>query len=337
MLMNKPSTKPMTSFSLALSGALILMSVGCGDDAGTDTEASSETGASTRGDASDSVDEDADASADASTTDASATADDTTTNDTTTSDTTTDETTDDSAGELDDFSFFLTSLGGMQELSGSQDGFGGKLTYEGQVGIAGADHICETLAEMSMPGSSVKQWRAFLSTTSEDAIDRVGSGPWYDRNGRLLAENVTGLLGDRPNGDAALANDLANEWGTPNAYADGATSQLDNHDTMTASGSDGRLVTQASGGMGPGGGGNEPVSTCQDWTSAASGQNPPAMGHSWPGMSGTGWLYVGSHGGGCEATVHLVQDGSCNDNPEGEGGVGCGGGYGGFYCLALNP
>jgi len=37
-----------------------------------------------------------------------------------------------------------------------------------------------------MPGSGVKGWRAFLSTTTEDAIDRIGEGPWYDRVGTDL-------------------------------------------------------------------------------------------------------------------------------------------------------
>jgi hypothetical protein len=314
---------------IGLSGLLALSAVACGEDDGSDDSTGSTSSATVTATAADTDGGTSD-SGSAGDGDSSSGDGDASTGDGSTGD--------GDGDQLDDFSFFLTSLAGMQELSGNENGFGGNLTYDGHVGIEGADHICETLAEMSMPGSSAKQWRAFLSTTTEDAIDRVGTGPWYDRNGRLLADDIAGLLTDRPNGDPALANDLANEWGTPNGYADGSTSQLDNHDTLTASGADGRLVLEASGGPGPGGpGGSEPVSTCQDWTSAAPGQDPPAMGHSWPGMSGTGWLYVGSHGGGCEATVHLVQDGSCADNPEGEGGVGCGGGYGGFYCLALNP
>jgi len=232
--------------------------------------------------------------------------------------------------ELDDFSFFLTSYEAMAELSGSPDGFGGNLSYDGETGIAGADRICETIAEMSMPGSAAKGWRAFLSTSTEDAIDRVGPGPWYDRNGRLLAMDINGLLTDRPNGDKALANDLSNEWGIPNSNPDG-TMDLDNHDTMTGSGPDGRLLLMGGGG-GPGGGGN--FSTCMDWTSAEPGQSPPAIGHSWPANSGTNWLFVGAHATGCEPYVELAQNGPC---PPGAFGVGCGGGYGGFYCLALEP
>ncbi len=230
--------------------------------------------------------------------------------------------------ELENFSFFTTSLAGLQELSGREMGFGGNLTYEGAVGVDGADKICETLAEMSMPGSAVKRWRAFLSTSTGDAVDRVGQGPWYDRNGRLFAEDLNGLLSERPDGDPALANDLPNEWGIPNSTPEGQS--LDNHDTMTASGADGRLLLQGQGGGSRGG----DFSTCQDFTSAAPGQDPPAMGHSWPARSGTSWIYVGRHGTGCEALVWLEQTGSdCED----ASGVGCGGGYGGFYCFALTP
>ncbi|MBV1859655.1 MAG: hypothetical protein KUG77_14675, partial [Nannocystaceae bacterium] len=128
--------------------------------------------------------------------------------------------------ELDDFSFFLTSYEALAELSGSVDGFGGNLSYDGEIGIAGADHLCETIAEMSMPGSSAKNWRAFLSTSTEDAIDRVGSGPWYDRNGRLAATDLSELVEERPGGDPALASDIPNEWGIPNSNPDG-TADLD--------------------------------------------------------------------------------------------------------------
>src|SRR5688500_15900743 len=101
------------------------------------------------------------------------------------------------ADSSEHFSFFVTSLRAMQELSGNEDGFGGDLRFgetgEG-AGLRGADKICAATAERSMPGNG-KTWRAFLSTTGGeggeqvDAIDRVGDGPWYDRIGRLVARN----------------------------------------------------------------------------------------------------------------------------------------------------
>src|SRR5690606_4147411 len=130
------------------------------------------------------------------------------------------------------------------------------------LGIAGADLICATLADRSMPGAADKDWRAFLSTTSEDAIDRIGEGPWYDREGRLVAEDIDGLLNNRPDGDPAIVDDLPNEWGIPNSAPEGES--LDNHDTMTGSDEDGRLVMGERGG-GAFGGGNSSFSTCMDW------------------------------------------------------------------------
>jgi hypothetical protein len=103
-----------------------------------------------------------------------------------------------SESDLEKFSFFVTSMEGLQTLSGSENGFGGDLRFGktgSGAGLLGADSICACLAEMSMEGSSTKKWSAFLSATAGvdgnqvDAIDRIGDGPWYDRLGRLVANN----------------------------------------------------------------------------------------------------------------------------------------------------
>ena len=125
------------------------------------------------------------------------------------------------AGSLPKFSFFVTSLNALQDLSGSQSGFGGDLRF-GETGpgagLRGADKLCATIAERSMPGASAKPWRAFLSAIDDGAgqpvhaIDRVGNGPWYDRLGRIVAASRADLLHDRPEGaDPAIQNDLPNE------------------------------------------------------------------------------------------------------------------------------
>src|SRR5688572_16941556 len=65
---------------------------------------------------------------------------------------------------LDRFSFFVTSLQALRELSGSQNGFGGDLSYGetgAGAGLRGADKLCAAIAERSMPGASAKPWRAF--------------------------------------------------------------------------------------------------------------------------------------------------------------------------------
>jgi hypothetical protein len=229
------------------------------------------------------------------------------------------------------FSFFVTSIESIRELSGSQNGFGGDLRYGESTGLAGADKICTELAERSLPGAGAKGWRAFLSAAAGgadggavNARDRIGAGPWYDRVGRLVANDLTSLFGTRPAADSQIVNDLPNERGEPNR----GTSGVDNHDTVTGSDAQGRYA----GGV-----------TCSDWTSTEStavtssgggrttGHNGPMCGHSWPAQSGQSW--VAAHAApSCAPGVNLVDSGGAGGT-----GIGGGGGYGGFYCFALNP
>ncbi|HEX2874777.1 MAG TPA: hypothetical protein VHP33_26180 [Polyangiaceae bacterium] len=213
------------------------------------------------------------------------------------------------AATTEKFSFFVTSLAAVRRESGNMNGFGGKLG-----GLAGADEICRKIAEQSLPTSGAKGWRAFLSTSTVNAIDRVGTGPWYDRTGRLVANDVAGLLQTRPQGDAAIINDLPNETGVPNRAGTGGGDD-DNHDTITGTNTQGKWDG------GP---------TCDDWTSATGGDGP-RVGHSWPAQSGMSWMQAHT-APGCEPSVNLMQTGAGSGN-----GIGNGGGYGGFYCFALKP
>jgi len=219
------------------------------------------------------------------------------------------------------FSFFVTSIEAMRKLSGNQNGFGGDLRYGQADGLAGADKICTEIAESSMAGSSAKVWRAFLSTTTGvNAADRVGNGPWYDRIGRLVADSKANLIQTRPKADAAIANDLPNENGTPNHQ------NVDNHDVLTGSTTAGQIgsATQAS--------------TCNDWTSTSSSGFKPIIGHSWPRSGGGGGTdsasnWINAHtAAGCAPSVNLS-----TSMGVGTGGVGDGGGYGAIYCFALSP
>ena len=209
------------------------------------------------------------------------------------------------------FSFFVTSLATMRAQSGSPDGFGGNLG-----GLAGADAICQTAAVDA--GAGDRTWRAFLSVTSPPthAIDRIGAGPWYDRNGRLVAADKAGLLQTRPAGDAQTRDDLPDETGAP------LTTFGDTHDIMTGTNAQG-LVQSTS-----------PTYTCMDWTSS-SGDAALAerayVGHSWPAGSGQGWIQA-HRMRGCAPGVNLVQNGPGDGNC-----VGCGGGWGGIYCFAVTP
>ncbi len=210
------------------------------------------------------------------------------------------------------FSFFVTSLETMRLQSGSQDGFGGNLG-----GLVGADKICQTAA--ANVGFGHKTWRAFLSVYNNGApihaIDRIGTGPWYDRNGRLVATNTAGLLQTRPAGDVTIINDLPDENGVP------GKSIGDTHDIMTASDAAGRYE------------GTSAANSCQDWTSAVGpgSERLVRLGHSWPAQSGQHWIRAHQMAG-CAPGVNLVQNGPGMGNC-----VGCGGGWGAIYCFALQP
>jgi hypothetical protein len=210
------------------------------------------------------------------------------------------------------FSFFVTSLQTMRMQSGSQDGFGGNLG-----GLAGADQICQRAA--AAQGFGGKTWRAFLSAynggTPIHAIDRIGAGPWYDRQGRLIAMDRAGLLQQRPTGDAAAVSDLPDETGAS------LRAMGDTHDVMTGSNAMGRLD------------GTSAAATCQDWTSAVGpgSTNLVRCGHSWPAQSGMNWI-TAHRLRGCAPGVNLVQNGPGTGDT-----VGAGGGWGAIYCFALEP
>jgi len=237
------------------------------------------------------------------------------------------------------FSFFLTSVKALRDLSGNVNGFGGDLRFgkTGQgAGLLGADSICSCIAEKSMPGASAKQWRAFLSAKvgpdgkQADAIDRIGQGPWYDRKGRLFANKISELLNDRPiNADIAIKNDFPNEDGVPNHMPDPSSSKkVDNHLTITGSGTNGKLYSTTK------------DCTCSDWTSTkGDGSATARAGMSWPqefgGFMGMkNWISVWDMPG-CQPGVDST-DASGAGRP-GVYTIGNGGGYGGFYCFGLNP
>jgi hypothetical protein len=258
------------------------------------------------------------------------------------------------------FSFFVTSLKALRELSKNTNGFGGDLRFGKTgpgAGLLGADSICSCIAEMSMPGSKIKIWHAFLSVSKDangkqvNAIDRIGDGPWYDRRGRLVAKIPADLLQNRPvNIDAAIKDDLPNENGIPNHQPDPNQPTVDDHLTITGSDSTGRLFSA--------------TSTCEDWTDAtATTKSKPRSGLSWTRKGGFfgggfgknaagGFFPIDTSGGmqmmtnmeswvstwslpGCLAGVDSLEStgaGKPNDKT-----IGAGGGYGGFYCFGLNP
>lgn len=138
-------------------------------------------------------------------------------------------------------SFFVSSTG---------SGNGGNLG-----GLAGADKHCQELAAKA--GAGNRTWRAYLSTSSPDAHarDRIGSGPWSNAKGVVIAANVADLHSDKANINADTAIDergrAINPPDAPNR-----------HDIMTGSTPDGRATTM----------------TCQNWTSSSS-EHTAMLGH----------------------------------------------------------
>src|SRR4051794_30630251 len=80
-------------------------------------------------------------------------------------------------------SFFVTSV---------NPGKGGDLG-----GLAGADRFCQSLATSA--GAGNKTWRAYLSAAAADgqpavnARDRIGTGPWTNAKGVVVATSVADL------------------------------------------------------------------------------------------------------------------------------------------------
>src|SRR5512132_1364746 len=78
--------------------------------------------------------------------------------------------------------FFITSAG-----SGNGADLGG---------LAGADKICQMRAQDA--GAGGKTWHAYLSTQGPGAVnarDRIGTGPWQNAKGVIVAKDVADLHG----------------------------------------------------------------------------------------------------------------------------------------------
>jgi hypothetical protein len=112
-------------------------------------------------------------------------------------------------------------------------------------GLDGADAHCQELAVAVEAGQ--KTWRAYLSTSSVNARDRIGDGPWQNAKGEVIASTVDELHSD--------ANKIAKETALSETgeIINGRGDQPNRHDILTGSNPDGTAAEQ----------------TCGDWTSNA--------------------------------------------------------------------
>lgn len=136
-------------------------------------------------------------------------------------------------------SFFITS---------ANPGKGGNLG-----GLAGADAYCSSLATAA--GVKGKTWKAYLSSSTENARDRIGKGPWMNSKGVVVATSVDDLHSDKNK----LSKD--NSLDEKGMVVNGRGDTPNRHDVMTGSNATGRLEGNA----------------CNNWTSASEGST--MVGH----------------------------------------------------------
>ena len=144
-------------------------------------------------------------------------------------------------------SFFLTSAG-----SGDGADLGG---------LAGADAVCQNLAESVDQGHLT--WRAYLSTPSSNAVnarDRIGAGPWFNANGNRIAADVDQLHSVMNRVAAFTAVD---ERGRK---IPGSGMAPNRHDILTGTQTDGSAY------------GSGEDMTCKNWTSS-SDDDKARVGH----------------------------------------------------------
>lgn len=120
-------------------------------------------------------------------------------------------------------------------------------------GISGADAHCAALA--AAVGADGMTWRAYLSTSEENARDRIGAGPWHNVHGDLIATDVAALH--------SSANAISKQTGLTETgeQVNGRGDSPNRHDILTGSNADGTAAAQ----------------TCENWTN--SGDGSAFVGH----------------------------------------------------------
>jgi hypothetical protein len=170
-------------------------------------------------------------------------------------------------------------------------------------GLAGADAHCQKLAAAA--GAGGRTWRAYLSVpgafastgnppvAAVNARERIGTGPWFNAKGQLIARDVAHLHnGNNLNKETAL-----DEKG---AVVKGRGDTPNEHDILTGSRADGTAFAP------------QTDTTCKAWTSSTEGS--AIVGHHdrigpIPGNWATSWNF--SHqSAGCSQEALVRTGGS---------------------------
>lgn len=164
-----------------------------------------------------------------------------------------------------EMTFFVTS---------ANPGKGGDLG-----GLEGADRHCQSLAQAA--GAGPRTWRAYLSTQAStlagkdfvNARDRIGSGPWQNFMGEVIARSVDELHSPGSNLTKQTALD---EKGR---IVNGRTEKPNKHDILTGSRPDGTAF--------PG----KPFAdmTCGNWTKSSDDGAAMTGHHDRAGPSDASW------------------------------------------------
>ena len=171
-------------------------------------------------------------------------------------------------------------------------------------GLAGADAHCQKLATAA--GAGGRTWRAYLSTSAAGTVpavharDRIGSGPWHNAKGDLIARDVEHLHG----ANNLVKTTALNEKG---GLVNGRSDTPNTHDILTGSRLDGSAFAPA------------PDMTCGGWKS-----------------SGDGMAMIGHHdrGGLVTDPWALSWNSSHTTRACGQDALKATGGAGLFYCFA---
>jgi len=194
-------------------------------------------------------------------------------------------------------------------------------------GLTGADQICQRLAMAAGAGNHT--WHAYLSTQARpsqgpvNARARIGTGPWFNAKGQMIAANVADLHGDQQRDRNTIRQATALDEKGQIVPCGGGQGSVCQHDILTGSDSGGRAFVDGV------------DHTCNNWTSDAMTVPPPAnadpgvppdrvramLGHSDRGGNGVGntsWN-MAHMSQGCSKQALINSGGS-----------------GRFYCFAIN-
>jgi hypothetical protein len=190
------------------------------------------------------------------------------------------------SAQANQMTFFVTSAG-----SGNGANFGG---------LTGADKHCQTLA--AAVGAGNRTWRAYLSAAAAagqpavNAKDRIGTGPWTNAKGVVIAKSVADLHSDANNLKKDTA--LTEKGGTVNGVGDNPNQ----HDILTGSQADGTLQPPTA---------PATDATCSNWTNGAD-QGVAQLGHvdrTGRGASGSSWNSAHASRG-CSVTTLAASGGA---------------------------